>query len=185
MTVIITLLLTVPSAFSQLGTRVGLKVGYNWSQLAGDNLDDVEALKSFTGGFGLEMDMLLISLQVDLMYSPRGAILADGGEVKVTYISMPVVVKKKFFPVGIHPYILGGLEFAYLLSAKHDGNNIKDHIRKDDLGIVGGVGLEFSLLRKSVYIEGRYYYGLGNINSDDQFFETTNRTYQFLLGILL
>lgn len=185
MTVIITLLLTVPSVFSQLGTRVGIKVGYNWSQLAGDNLDDVEALKSFTGGFGIEIDMLLLSLQMDIMYTPRGAILADGGEIKVTYISMPLVVKKKFFPVGIHPYISGGLEFAYLISAKQDGNNIKDQIRKDDLGLVGGVGLEFSLLAKSVYLEGRYYYGLGNINSDDQFFETTNRTYQFLLGILL
>ena len=184
MIVIITLLLNVPSAFSQLGTRFGIKVGYNWSQLAGDNLGDVETLKSFTGGFGLEIDILMVSLQMDLMYTPRGAILADGSEIKMTYISIPVVLKKKLFPVGIHPYISGGLEFAYLISAKQDGNNIKDQIRKDDLGLVCGGGLEFSLLGKSVYLDGRYHYGLGNINSDDQFPETANRTYQFLLGIL-
>lgn len=169
---------------AQFGPKSVFKIGYNWSVLSGESVSDVEAWKAVTGGFGLELDLMIVSLQIDLMYSPRGGEIPDLGKVRLHYLSVPIVVKKKFFPVGIHPYIVGGLEFSYLISAKQDGENIRDDLRSDDLGLVAGAGLEFSLLGKGAFLEGRYFYGLGRINQEDLFVDVRNSTYQFTIGLI-
>ena len=41
--------------------------------------------------------------------------------------------------------------------------------RKFDYGILGGAGVEFIIRRKhSIMLEGRYYFGLGNIYKDSK-----------------
>lgn len=182
--VILSFFLVSHAAFGQLGIRKGIKVGYNWATLSGDDLNGVESRKSIAGGGSLEFNLLgLLAFQVDVLYSPRGTSIQNGVETKLNYISIPIVLKQKFFPVGIHPYIMGGPEFNYLLSAKTDDIDIKDQIKSQDLVIVIGGGLEFSLLGNSAYIEGRYSYGLNDIGKQTQF-NSKNRVSQIFFGFL-
>lgn len=179
--VILSFFLVSNVAFGQLGIRKGIKVGYNLATLSGD---DLETRKAIAGGGSLEFNLLgLLAFQVDVLYSPRGASIQNGVETKLNYISIPIVLKQKFFPVGIHPYILGGPEFNYLISAKRDGTDIKDNTKSQDLAIVIGGGLEFSLLGNSAYIEGRYSYGLNDIGKQTQS-DSKNRVSQIFFGFL-
>lgn len=178
-------------AFGQLGLRKGIKIGYNMATLTGDDpftgnpLSGVESRESFAGGVSIEFNFIgLLSFQIDGLYSPKGCILSDEEEIHLNYISVPMVIKKKFFPVGIHPYILGGLEFNFLLSAKHKNTNKKNHFTSEDLVYVLGGGVEFSFLGKSAYIEGRYSGGLNKINENFPDADTKNRVTQIFFGFL-
>ncbi len=182
--VTVLLLVLVASAQAQFGIRTGIKAGYSWSDLTGDVPSGTEKLKKFTGGAALEMNLLLISVEADLLYSPRGVVNQDGSETNLNYLSIPVVAKLKLFPMLIHPYLLAGPEFSYLLSAKSNGTDIKDSVKGQDMGIVIGGGLEFSILGKAAYAEARYVYGLRNISTEES---TTirNRVTQIYFGFLL
>lgn len=172
------------AAFGQFGIRKGLKLGYGWSTLSGDDLDDVESRQTITGGVGVEFRLLgFLACEVDVLYSSRGASYQDS-ETRLTYLSFPVVLKRKFFPVGVHPYLLVGPDFSLLLSAKTDDTDIKDQIKSQDWGVVMGGGLEFSVLGKSGYVEGRYSYGLNNIYEEGTDISAKNRTYQVFVGFL-
>lgn len=181
--VLIVLLFTLShAAFGQFGIRTGLKAGYNSSSMTGDVPNDAERLHSISGGLGMELNLMVIAVQADLLYSPKGYVV-DGNDIRLNYLSLPVVAKIKFFPVIIHPYILGGIEYNHLLSAKADGNDIKDDLASSDFSGVAGAGLEFSLFGKAVYAEVRYIHGLSNISKIEGT-ELNNRTYQMLFGML-
>ena len=66
-----------------------------------------------------------------------------------------------------------------------DDNDIKDTLQNEDFAIVSGIGIEFSFLGKSIYIEGRYVYGLNNIYSSNDNQNSKNRVYQLFAGFLL
>lgn len=178
--------MSVSTAEAQIGLRKGIKVGSNWANLTNIDVDDTESLKALTFGFSLELKILnLLAVQADLLYSPKGVTVA-GEDTKLNYFSVPVVLKKSFFPVGIHPYILAGPEFSFLLTAKAAGEDIKKDIESGDTGIVIGGGVEFSLIGKSAYAEGRYSFGLNEIiKSDIPLIEgAKNKVVQIYFGIL-
>jgi hypothetical protein len=168
---------------AQLGSRTGIKAGYNFSSISGDEFQNKETLQSLTFGIGLEFNMLFISLQAEALYSPRGVSVEDVGDVSLKYVSVPIFLKKKFFPMLIHPYIYAGPEFSFLLSAKSGDVDIKDNIQSQDLAAVAGVGLEFSFIGKSAYIEARHTYGLKNINKGENTVDSKNRVYQVFIGL--
>jgi len=173
------------TVFGQLGFRKGFKIGYNWARLSGDEMDNIESRKATAGGVGLEFGLLgLWSLQVDALYSPRGVRFQNNNEIKLRYISIPIVLKKKFFPVGIHPYILGGTEFNFLIKGeKNYIDNNAPSFQSQNMAIVAGGGLEFSLLGKSAYMEGRYSYGTDNVYTDTQR-SAKNRVLEVFVGFL-
>ena len=171
------------TAFGQLGVQKGIKLGYNWAKLT--DVNTTQSLKAMTGGISIEFNFLnILSLQTDILYSPRGSIINDTTKISLKYLSIPVILKRKFFPVGIHPYLLIGPEINFLLSANMDGVNIKDTLNKEDFSIVTGAGIEFSLLGKGTYIEGRYCFGLNSIYSDRTAPDSKNRVYQIFVGVL-
>ena len=162
-----------------------IKVGYNLATIHGDDLSGTKSRKAFAGGIGVELNFLrLLSIQVDVLYSPKGVSFQDNGETHLNYISVPMVIKRKFFPFGIRPYLFGGPEFNFLLSAKSGDTDIKDELTSEDLAFVFGGGVEFSFVGKSAYFEGRYSYGLNNINKDSAVSESKNRATQFFIGFL-
>ena len=180
--ILLSILIAGSSAFGQFGFRKGIKVGYNWATLSGD--DYAESRKALVGGIAVEFNLLpLFSFELDVLYSPRGA-SSDGIETKMNYISVPMVLKKKFIPVGIHPYILGGPEFNFLISAKAGEEDVKDLFTSEDLVFVIGAGLEFSFMANSAYVEARYSYGLNNVFRDPGQGDAKNRVSQVFFGVL-
>lgn len=171
-------------AMAQLGIRTGLKLGRTQSKFTGSDIQDVSHLKANTGGVSLELNLLVLSFQADLLYQSRGTSWNNGEESTLHYICIPVVVKKKFLPLLLHPYVLAGPEWNYLLSGDIDIEGVNTDVKKSSMGIVVGAGLEFALLGKAAYVEGRYHYGIDNISKTTAL-DIKNRTMAIYLGLLL
>ena len=173
------------ASFGQLGLRKGVKIGSNWAKLAGKDMENVESRKATVVGVGLEFSLPgLWSLEADALYSPKGVIFQNGNAIKLEYISIPIVLKKKFFPVGIHPYILGGIELNFLIKGeKNYVDNNALSFQSQNMAIVAGGGMEFSLLGSSAYMEGRYSYGADNVYTDTER-SAKNRVLQVFVGFL-
>lgn len=125
----------------------------------------------------------------------------------LTYISLPIMTHIYFGPPRFKCFFNLGPEFGYMLgesiSSNFDYHNptqaegwpTKDRMteqmemevhNKFDYGICGGFGCEFWLKpRHSIYLEARYYFGLGNIfpsTKADTFSASRNMTISFTLG---
>lgn len=103
----------------------------------------------------------------------------------LTYIQLPILTHIYFGPRKVKFFINLGPEFGFLISEKTDANfdyknyeGVQDFPQgyrinrqlsmevenKFDYGIAGGAGVEFFInKRNSIMLEGRYYFGLGNI----------------------
>jgi hypothetical protein len=184
---IISVLFLGNTVTGQVRVRKGLKFGYNWSTLSGDGFTGVESIKSFAGGVNLDFTILgILSFEVAAIYSPRGVLSANQGEIQLNYLSIPIVLKKRLFPLGIHPYFMGGAEFNFLLSYKTDAAFLgpDDAFASQEFGLIGGGGIELNLVKVRIYIEGRYSYGLDNIYKDEADGLSKNRVSQVFVGMM-
>lgn len=129
---------------------------------------------------------------------------------KLTYIQIPFMTHIYFGSDKFKGFINLGPEFGYLIgdkiSANFEYNNLKDIPgfpttmrtneqmsmeieRKFDYGIAAGAGMEFIVKRKhSFQLEGRFYYGLGNIFNDskrDFFSASRGMSIEITLGYMI
>ena len=183
---IYTLAVTAAS-FAQLGIRKGIKAGYISASVKDKSTEvDIKSNKNLSYGVSLEASLLnLLHVQADVLYAPKGGRYENKSEhmdLDMKYLSIPIVLKKKFLPLTTHPYVLAGLEYDILLSAKLDKEDIKDELKSKDQNLVLGAGLELSLLTFSGYIEGRYAYGLSDIKKEGD--SLKNKAFQVYVGIL-
>lgn len=124
-----------------------------------------------------------------------------------TYICLPIMTHIYFGPKRFKCFFNLGPEFGYMIgestSSNFDYHNpeadpnwptkarmteqmVMDIKNKFDYGICGSFGCEFWVKpRHSVYVEARYYFGLGNIfpaTKADTFSASRNMTISFTLG---
>lgn len=182
--------------FKILGGLVSANASYRLEAEQGTQKEIDKYKKSkqgFFGGIGLEFGSRL-GLEIDILYFQKGVRLkgddsAEGfsGSFDVTTsldeISVPALLKFRFLP-GSTPYIVGGGEIAYVLSAKSkytatDATTKKTYagttdLKKDsenlntiDYGLVFGAGFELNSGFLPFYIEGRYHMGLANMFKKD------------------
>lgn len=129
---------------------------------------------------------------------------------KLTYIQIPFMTHIYFGSDKFKGFINLGPEFGYMIgdkiSANFEYNNLKDIPgfpttmrtneqmtmeieRKFDYGIAAGAGMEFIVKRKhSFQLEGRFYYGLGNIFNDskrDFFSASRGMSIEITLGYMI
>lgn len=108
----------------------------------------------------------------------------------LTYVSIPVMTHIYFGLQKFRGFFNLGPEVGFLLGSSIDANFDYDNYknipnfpqgsrtneqlamavdRKFDYGIVGGAGMEIVIKRRhSIMLEGRYYFGLGNIFKDSK-----------------
>lgn len=126
---------------------------------------------------------------------------------RLTYIQLPLLTHISFGSSKFKGYVNLGPEIAYMIgssiSANFDYRNYQSVAgfpvqnrmneqmtmaikNKFDYGISGGLGMEYFVNRRhSVTIEGRFYYGLGNIFPDkkkDTFSASRGMSIQVTLG---
>ena len=111
-------------------------------------------------------------------------------ERTLTYVSIPVLTHIYFGSQKLRGFINLGPEVGFMIGNSIDANfdyNNHENIpelhkkyrnnaqlsmaidRKFDYGIAGGAGIELLVKRKhSIMLEGRYYFGLGNIFKDSK-----------------
>jgi len=160
----------------------GIKMYYNFAKNYWTNPDksfsyqENYASKYAIGPF-IEFRLIpFFSLSAEGILAKKGGIISPLGkkgiEYRLTYLSLPFLVKIYIIPLGpVQVFISGGYEYSLLLRGKtydldleeETGNNIKNKLSgRDDSVLVGG-GLRFNLVVTNVILEGRYSIGLKNV----------------------
>ncbi len=187
----------VPQA---LQAGVGLKGGLSLSkfQLTSTEPPDFAFgnLRYFVGGLSLGLNLGIVSIQPEVLYTRMGARYAvdpDFLEYRFDYIQVPVMLRINVIPAGpVRPFICGGGYGSYLIKATgvmesggvRDEQDLADTFQKYDYGVVGGAGLAFHLPGITLTAEGRYNLGLMNILKDPSVGESVkNRSIMALVGI--
>lgn len=159
------IILVSSSVFSQSifdRLHFGVKAGGNYSDFSNANFD-TEGLPGFHAGAIIAFDINeKWSVQEDFLFSTQGAKIkggiSDGKDLKLSYISVPIVLKYKtsfglYFEAGPQVGILASEDFKELTN--------DDFAEKIDAGMVGGIGYQFP---NGLGIGARYYYGLTDIS---------------------
>jgi len=179
------------------GLQFGAKGGVN---LANQSFDSDTGDVSFdpliglvAGGFVIWPIGGRLDVEAEGLYSVKGVSIDAGvasTKIKVDYIDVPVLARYRLAgsPTTRRIHIVGGAVFGFRVRAQSIadfGNgsfhrDIKDDIKPYDLGVAAGADLEFGRF----IVDGRYTFGLTNINDDaDDSAKVTNRAITFLGGV--
>lgn len=146
-------------------TRFGIKGGLNISSFAGGNYYDANSLVGFqVGGFAEIKVIERLAIQPELLFSTQGAKLEFGNtdfDTKLNYINVPVLAK---FYVTKQFTVEAGPQLGFLVSAKSEGEDVKDGFKSVDTGFNFGVGYNFT---DNFSVGARYTVGLSNIADND------------------
>jgi outer membrane protein with beta-barrel domain len=178
--VVATVLLILPT--SALAQQVGVTAGANLASLTPEEDEDPDTSRRLgpVGGVWVRMaSSSRLSFQVEGLFSEKGvkveapAIGVDSADVRLRYLEIPALARADFGASGLaaRAFVVGGAAPAFKLSARaraasggqEQNRDIADEIYSLDLGLVGGLGLEFG----RALIEARYTHGLRHINTDD------------------
>jgi opacity protein-like surface antigen len=175
LSVSLVMLLAVSVAFSQFGIKGGINLG----TLGGDDATQPGIEKKnrlgLVGGISYKIGLIAgLSLQPEVMYIQKGVVgegnmsyLGQTYSVKTTlkgdYLDIPLLLKFNLPIPMFSPYIEGGVSYGILLSAKQktetggqsEETDIKDQVKKNDLSLIVGVGVELFILD----INARYVIG--------------------------
>lgn len=175
--IVLVLLLSIPSAVHAQGVGFGLKGGVNFANQA---ITDITT-ESMTGYHGGAYLVFAFSenwgLQPEVLFSSQGSKLPDIDELnEFNYLSIPVLLRWKPFTFLS---IEAGPQLSYLLDAKSEGESIKDEIKKSDFGLAAGL-----TLHTPIGFNGgvRYIWGFTNISDLENDLEVKNRMLQVFLG---
>ncbi|MCP2029471.1 opacity protein-like surface antigen [Flavobacterium sp. HSC-32F16] len=146
-------------------TRFGVKGGLNLTTFVGGNVDDTNSLVGFhVGGFAEIKIIDKLAIQPELLFSTQGT-KVDGGpfgdwDIKTNYLNIPVLAKyyivEKFS-------VEAGPQLGVLLSAKSEGDDVKDNFKTVDLGFNLGAGYHFT---ENVSVNLRYTIGLSPLSDN-------------------
>ncbi len=111
-----------------------------------------------------------LALQLEPMFLQKGSKATVQGfgetELKASYIEVPAMLKFAFGSSDTKPYVMAGPTVGFLLSAKQDETDIKDDVKSIDFGLTFGGGVSLPMGNNTVFVEGRYSFGLADINDD-------------------
>ena len=196
-------LFSAPSAHA---ASVGAVLGLNRCAISGDAPPNTAygagagLMAGAQGEFALTPDL---SLSLQPMYVQRrtelrSADAAETGDERVLdldldYVSVPLLVK--FGAANGRTYFAGGVDLAFLSSARVTGEGVDEDIEpllhSVDLGAVFGFGVVFPRGRSRITTELRYVQGLVNLREAEQGLvqELPDRFHssglQLMLGILV
>lgn len=77
---------------------------------------------------------------------------------------------------GVGVYLIAGPSFTINLKQEFDGIDISDDFTGADIGVIGGLGVEFY----RIGLEGRVNWGLRNVDNTGTFDDLKTRTYEFV-----
>ena len=158
-----------------------------------------DMLLAFGGGALLSFNVSPnLSLDIDGFYMQKGAsyefeenfgpqgdpseLLRTTIDLKMGYVLLCPMLRLNFASQDASPYLLGGLEVGFLMSAHETGTaewvnqgtveseidlDVKDAYKDTSLGINVGAGLSFPAGSGSFFLEGRYALGLTDIVAED------------------
>jgi hypothetical protein len=185
------------AAFAQEPAAVGVKAGVNFANL---NFEGEGATVNFDQRTGFVGGLFVVwpassrlALQTEVLYSQKGAKIEEDeatGKIKFDYVDVPVLARVSTPASGGTAFhLFAGPSFGFRVSAKseatfegeEESEDLDDEVERFDLGLVAGAGLQFGRFE----IDGRYTWGLTNLNKDeeDEGVKIKNRVFSVMAGI--
>lgn len=187
---------------NSMNMSFGVKAGFNFATIDGDNIESANARTSFHAGAFVEFPIAdIFSIQVEALYSGQGAeyspnspllgengeILAEAGnyntELQLDYINVPLLAKFYIFE-GFS--VEAGPQFSFLLNDEFDskptdgGGDLPSPFRKTantfEFGMAGGVSFQTNM---GLFATARYIRGLSDIADE---VDLNNAVFQVGLG---
>lgn len=174
--------LLIASAGMAQNISGGIKGGANITNFTGGDFSGLgkKVLVGFHAGAYLNFGLGPVAIQPELLVSTGGAKFDEiDEEVKLTYVSIPVMVQ---FKPGGGFYLEAGPQVGFKISEDIGDSNIEDFAKDLDLGVAAGLGYSFGKFG----IGGRYIVGLskvGDFNDGDFDPDFKNSTIQ--VGLFL
>ena len=165
--------------------QLGLKAGGSYARLQFDPDADSFRQGRFGvtgGGFAVRPFNARFGLQVEALFSPKGASEdIEGLEGTITlqldYLDIPLLLRVAGPAIGSNRFhLFGGPSIGVRLSANrqtkvvgdffNDGivEDVGDMVDRFDLGMVAGAGVDVG---RRLTIDGRYSWGITNVNGDE------------------
>lgn len=140
--------------------KFGIKGGANFAKLEGDNIES-EMITSYHFGVATEIKALpMLAIQAEALYSSQGAKVEGSDDIKLDYVSVPVLAK--FYVVPSILSLEAGPQFSFLVN-----DNLDETIeaKSFDMAIAGGLGVN---IIKSLTVQARYVVGLTETVKDSE-----------------
>lgn len=168
-------------------TTFGIKGGLSFATLS-NKQPDWETRTGFAAGIALDTRAGPIGIQPELLYIQKG-VTGDGtpssDAPKLDYIEVPVLLKLTLPIPAIQPFVYAGPSIGFRLSCKVGEIDCdSDVIKSTDFGAALGGGIRFGGAR-GLTLEGRYLWGLKDINKPSAGVESKTRTFLVIAGISL
>ena len=178
---------------------IGFKLGASMSTLSVDGTTaDFDHTTGFAGGGFVRFGFGRLGIQPEILSVTKGAETdgVAGGEdlaIKIEYVAIPILLHLPLtYGSSFAPYVFGGPEIAFEIGCEQGDVDCNDPSLADgvfepkstDFGLTAGGGLAFAMGPGALLLEGRYTWGLSNINDTpgtDQS-EVKNRSALFLAG---
>ena len=149
---------------------IGPRLGINIATLS--NVTDNKSLVGFAAGLTSTYSFNETSgLTVDLLYSGEGvAHEFSDSKVKLGYLLVPIYYDLFFGELGsaFRPKVYVGIAPAFLISAKQDGDDIKDTFSSFNFSFSAGGGVNYRISDR-VWLNGdlREFIGLTDVRDKD------------------
>ncbi|MCJ7627292.1 MAG: PorT family protein, partial [Longimicrobiales bacterium] len=141
----------------------------------------------FAGGIFLNYDASVFGFQIGGQYTQKGVDLDLGNVVNnfsLSYVEFPAVIKLGI-PLGaIKPSVFGGAALGFKTGCDSNGNDCGDEFKGTDFLGIAGADLAIYLGSISLWMDGRYHFGLTNISkTGDVVGDLKNRNWTLQAGI--
>jgi len=169
-----------------LGFRGGVSVSSVEADLS-DTFDDSNRT-GFVGGVFLDFGgSSPLGLQIGAQYSQKGAEIDFDDVVEdldLAYLEIPAVVKFGI-PLGaIKPSILGGAALGFNVKCEYGSAvSCDDEVTSTEWAGILGADVAFYLGGLSLWVDGRFHFGLNDISDALEVDELKNRAWQLQGGI--
>ena len=183
--------------------QIGLKAGVNVASVVfdGNEVDtyNERRIGFVAGGFGVWPLSGPTAIQVEALFSQKGAKVADDSEdvaatLELDYLDIPVLLRVQGPPLGANLlHFFAGPSVSFRTGARskltYEGfnfdegsiDNIENEIERFDFGIVAGAGMDIG---RRIVIDARYSWGLSTINKDpSEGIELKNRVFSIMGGV--
>ena len=171
----------------------GVKVGYNNTKLWFDEDETgVDARTRVGLVAGVFTNVALtprVAFQPEFLYSQKGSKLRSEGEesaLRINYFEIPLLADIRLNSGANRVSLMVGPTLGFRLKAESEFNGVTedlteepdDQVEKNDYGFTAGLALTMN----QFVIDGRYTWGLRNLNVDKTDPETTMRTLSVTVG---
>lgn len=176
------------TAVAQENFSIGPRVGANFATLTGDDIDrdaNTRLVLGLTSTYSINEKA---GIGVDLLYSGEGTErLGDGENLASNYLRLPITFQYFFRDLedDFRPKLYAGVAPGLLLSAEVGERDVKENYNSFDLGGVAGLGFNYRLSPRGVWLNTdlRYQRGFSDLLDTNSANKLRNQHWQASIGI--